>query len=457
LSTPQPYSTKGDIVTDRIYAGDLKGNMWAFDVSNTNPANWKVAYGTSVSPKPLFTATHHAAVTAGGIPVQESPIKVQPITSRPAIVKNKQAAGNAPNVLVLFGTGQYLVGADPNTTDIQTFYGVWDHGFSAMSPAYLVEQTFLAGPFYNNTGILVTDDVRALSKNPVTYSQTVSVLTSKQGWMINLTKAAKERLVVDPDVVDEKNLFFNTWIPSANTAANADDLCSTGGSADGYGFLMTVDLFTGSSTVNPAIDTNANGAIGADDLVASTSTVGASTQQYIVAGQKFPQGLPASSTFFNNQQYTPGTDASVPIGGATSDAVIAAINAAQAVVNAAQAASDAANAALAAARADKIAAQIAYNSASSAADAAAALANADPTNATLAQAAADAAAAAAAAADANDSAAQALADAATAAKKAKKDLANANKLLGIAQTSAIKNLNQKAPMSRISWEELRSS
>ena len=61
----------GDSITDRIYGGDLQGNMWAFDVSNVNPDNWAVAYdnggGTNL---PLFKAAN-----ADG--------EVQPITAAP--------------------------------------------------------------------------------------------------------------------------------------------------------------------------------------------------------------------------------------------------------------------------------------------------------------------------------------------------------------------------------------
>jgi type IV pilus assembly protein PilY1 len=451
LSSPQVFSTKQNSVIDRVYAGDLKGNLWAFDLSSATPAEWSVAYKSGSTPKPLFTATYHKATTAGGIPVQQTPIKVQPITSKPVVVLNKKVAGNPPNLLVSFGTGQYLVSGDPNTTDIQAVYGVWDHGFPTVTPANLVEQTFLSGPFYSNSLVDVTADMRVLSQNPVPYIEKTTlkplVSDNKQGWMINLTQDPKERLIVDPDVVDQKNLFFNTWVPSAATASVSNNLCVSGGSADGYGYLMTVDLFTGSGTPSPVIDTNANGSIGTDDLIKTTTA-----QQYVVAGQKFPQGLPASSTFFNNQQYTPGTDASVPIGGGASAAATVAVSAAQAAVNAATAAKTDATANLATANANLTAA----NATAATADAAAVAAANAVIAGTGTQAAADAAAAAAAIADtAATAAADAAAAAATAAKQAQIALNKANKNLGIAQNSAIKTLNAKAPMARISWQELR--
>ncbi|MGH8604618.1 MAG: pilus assembly protein, partial [Gammaproteobacteria bacterium] len=44
LSTPIALDVDNDRITDYIYAGDLKGNLWKFDVTNSNPNQWDVAY-----------------------------------------------------------------------------------------------------------------------------------------------------------------------------------------------------------------------------------------------------------------------------------------------------------------------------------------------------------------------------------------------------------------------------
>ena len=46
----------GDFIADRLYAGDLFGNIWAFDLSDSDPGQWASDYGSSSSPQPLFTA-----------------------------------------------------------------------------------------------------------------------------------------------------------------------------------------------------------------------------------------------------------------------------------------------------------------------------------------------------------------------------------------------------------------
>lgn len=259
LSTPLAADITGDQIIDRVYAGDLKGNMWAFDVSNTNSASWNIAY----SGQPLFIAG-------------------KPITSKPVLVTHpSQPNGTAPNVLVYFGTGQYLVDTDVTNTDVQAFYGVWDHGTSSITSAQLVEQTFLSNTFTNN-GVNVSNRFTVLTNNPVDYA-------TKQGWFIQLTQNTGERVIVDPDIFGDF-LFFNTWIPE-NTE------CSAGGA----GVLMSVDLATGGRPDIAPFDLNGDNTIDSTDLLLSGSST------YAATGQRFTRGLPASSSFLTDYQYTPGT------------------------------------------------------------------------------------------------------------------------------------------------------
>ena len=69
LATPLLVDTNGDFSYDYAYAGDLQGNVWKFDLTDSDPANWSIA----LSGNPLYTA-----VAPSG--------NRQPITSKPAIV-----------------------------------------------------------------------------------------------------------------------------------------------------------------------------------------------------------------------------------------------------------------------------------------------------------------------------------------------------------------------------------
>jgi len=120
MSTPTSTDVDHDLRIDYIYAGDLLGNMWKFDVQSTNASKWQVAYcegdtdsltsdcdrdDANVIPKPLFSTA----------------LK-QPITGAPDIMKHQTRHG----YMVIFGTGKYLGWLDITTTDEQSLYGIWD-------------------------------------------------------------------------------------------------------------------------------------------------------------------------------------------------------------------------------------------------------------------------------------------------------------------------------------------
>jgi type IV pilus assembly protein PilY1 len=92
LSAPTVFDTDGNGTVDAIYAGDLKGNVWKFDVSSSSDTAWAVAY----SGNPLFVA-------------KDSSNNVQPITAPMAVAKDTVADDpNYGKVFVFFGTGSYF-------------------------------------------------------------------------------------------------------------------------------------------------------------------------------------------------------------------------------------------------------------------------------------------------------------------------------------------------------------
>ncbi|MGH8305331.1 MAG: pilus assembly protein, partial [Steroidobacteraceae bacterium] len=49
IASPAPADLDADHITDYVYAGDLLGNVWRFDLTNSDPTQW------TASPTPLFT------------------------------------------------------------------------------------------------------------------------------------------------------------------------------------------------------------------------------------------------------------------------------------------------------------------------------------------------------------------------------------------------------------------
>ncbi len=84
-----------------VYGGDLQGNLWRVDISNSNPSNWTVSV--------LFQARDGSGNT-------------QPITVTPAVTLNPLAP-QLTGAMVYFGTGQFLGLPDLGNTNVQSVYG----------------------------------------------------------------------------------------------------------------------------------------------------------------------------------------------------------------------------------------------------------------------------------------------------------------------------------------------
>lgn len=228
LGTPVLADVDGDGTFDRAYAGDLRGQMWAFDLSDPSSAAWEIPDG-----KPLFT-------TVGG-----QPLTAQPTTSiHPS---ESDTSTNSPNIMVYFGSGQYLTQVDKTTTNADYFYGVWDRGDTNLDSTDLVKQTWETrfAPF------------RVLTNKRVNYRR------GDYGWYIPLPDTG-ERSVTRP-VVRGEVVFFNTFVPNS-------DPCSAGG----YGYRMAVDLETGGSPDSAVFDVDGDGKVSGDgaDSVGPGGTAG---------------------------------------------------------------------------------------------------------------------------------------------------------------------------------------
>ncbi len=110
LSTPVFIDANNNGKADYAYAGDLRGNVWKFDISGA-VADWHVAYKSGGTPKPLFQA-------------RDSVGNPQPITTRLAV--RGHCVRGYSGYIVSFGTGKFNAAGDFTDTSTQAVYGVWD-------------------------------------------------------------------------------------------------------------------------------------------------------------------------------------------------------------------------------------------------------------------------------------------------------------------------------------------
>lgn len=204
LSTPTALDKNNDGLVDTVYAGDLRGNLWKFDLSSDNSSNWKVALGTTAQPLPLFTAV---APGTGGL--------AQPITAAPTWAYAPPSVGNAlaGKLFVFFGTGSYFQATDPSNTQVQSLYAIVDDG-AAVTPltrAQLVSRPSPVDTTYNGV------DVRVFG-NPLTPQQQSQIGPTYKGWVIDFNTQVGERFVVQPEIVYSQKMVLEarSLIPSTD-------------------------------------------------------------------------------------------------------------------------------------------------------------------------------------------------------------------------------------------------
>jgi len=259
MADPAPTDFNNDSIVDYIYAGDLEGKVWKFDMTSSSTASWDSSFNTSGVPQPLFAATD-----ASGNP--------QPITSRVEVGQHSTGVGHA----VFFGTGRYLENADNSATgqNTQTFYGIWDKATSTVptfTRAHLLEQTI----DYQVDAVGSRRRARVTSDNSMAWhyaagNPTGSPITEYLGWYMDLENANLTPPQTDPAAVDANDgervlsdpilaggvIDFITFLPPV-------DVCSGGGDS----WLLKLDASDGSRPDSSVWDIDGDRSVDASDLV----------------------------------------------------------------------------------------------------------------------------------------------------------------------------------------------
>ena len=209
-----------DYTADSIYAGDLNGQVWRFDL--TLPR-------TSALPYPAPTLLARATDSSG---------TAQPITTAPLIEIDPTTRLR----FVMFGTGQLLSAADIATSQMQSFYAILDGsaaGFNTVSTPIL------------RSNLTAVSDVTA-----------GIVLTAPSlGWYTDLgidTTNIDWRMIVNP-VAYNGIVVFTTLLPTG-------DSCS----AQGHSRVYALNYGSGKSVLN----SNTTGFVYYGDAITDLKIIG---------------------------------------------------------------------------------------------------------------------------------------------------------------------------------------
>ncbi|HEY8218753.1 MAG TPA: PilC/PilY family type IV pilus protein, partial [Methylobacter sp.] len=255
LSSPLAVDTNNDQSVDVVYAGDLYGNLWKFDVSGS-AGSWPIPGS------PFFVACTTSGATC-------SAANRQPITGKPNVGQVGVAGTDQNGVgrMIYFGTGKYFETADNivgSSPQVQSFYGLWDKGSAITDRSMLQMQTIdFEGIATTVGGTPSTKPIRVVSNNPVCYSVTSTGCTAssplKTGWALNLLKPvniAEGELVDSFPLVRRGLVVFSTKIPNT-------DPCASGGKSR----LMEVGALSGGEPGGAPFDVNGDGKVDDDDFV----------------------------------------------------------------------------------------------------------------------------------------------------------------------------------------------
>lgn len=219
-----PADLDGDSITDYVYAGDVQGNIWRFDLTSDDPDQW--AQSSAITK--IYTAAAN-----------------QPITTQLTVSAVKQAnkAGD-PRVIINFGTGQhapsYLNNADSYTGAQQSLYGIWDWNLSNWNAKSSIRYAALSsGPSALTKSSLTAQTVNtttnALSNNTVCWAgQPVCTGTgARYGWYMNLESVTQgtttnyEQAIYNPIVAIDA-MLINTFIPGSERTITCDVTAPSG-------------------------------------------------------------------------------------------------------------------------------------------------------------------------------------------------------------------------------------
>ena len=240
LSTVTAVSLKDDGVVDVVYAGDLSGKLWKFDLSASSTAGWKVGYGTAAAPQPLFTA-------ASG----------QPITARPGVTRLAQGG-----FLVVVGTGRYLDASDNSAGNAQTLYGIRDNGSTVTLSDLQTQSVASTGASGGNTFRLTTHAVGPATDTSINGDNAISAAdyySGKKGWKLALPDSGER--IVSEALVRYGRVVVSSLIPSSAACA-----------AGGDGWVLEVDAATGNRSAG--MDVNGDNLVDANDMLGGTAASG---------------------------------------------------------------------------------------------------------------------------------------------------------------------------------------
>jgi type IV pilus assembly protein PilY1 len=301
----------GDHVTDYLYAGDLLGNIWRFDLTSNSPSSWAVSTG------PLFAAGSS-----------------HPITSSVLVGVVAGTPGN--QVMVAFGTGQKTPLTNTSGASYasgqQYLYAFWDWNYSAwntlapgaqyasltttasgLSAPYTITWSTTATNMTSQSLAIQSTGIVDLTSQTICWKGTTTCGTGNTsfGWYAGLPATSGtsptinyEQVIYNPQLVGSA-FSVNSIIPASNSLIQ----CTTNLDA---GYTYAIALGTGA--VAPAASGNPSFFFNTT-TTSTNSTTGVTTTTTTVNTDAAAAGVATNATGSSTVMTTSTTMASASIAG----------------------------------------------------------------------------------------------------------------------------------------------
>ncbi|MDO5610325.1 MAG: PilC/PilY family type IV pilus protein [Pseudomonadota bacterium] len=260
LSEPVGRDMNGDGVIDIVYAGDMQGNLWKFNLASGTAGSW-----TAIR---LYTATD-----ASG--------KRQPITGAPAFARDPATYRS----WVFFATGRYMTTADVTDTSVQSVYAIQDLNTEITGRTTASSFGDLQPRHHKVTSTVHGREVRG-------YEPSSLLPLDKKGWFLDLVDPPSPPGTASGERVDTGvQTLFGALVYASRVPSH--DPCMPGGD----GWLNALDAFTGTSLTYSFWDLNADGSfkdevIGSGEeqrSVGSVKLAGVGSRPLLLDGMAFTQ------------------------------------------------------------------------------------------------------------------------------------------------------------------------
>lgn len=228
----QAIDATGDRTIDRLYVGDMGGNLWRVDVDDRTAANapsgWRIVrlanLATTTRPNKLFNQATVAPSSFNG--------------QKFDAVFIGGGDTQSPNAIGANDSGAFFMVKDFNLTGMAVEASPVPNASSSAAPSSTFSSDFVdMTSETSDLEIRTGDSVSTIAAKTIAKATVRGSLTTAKGYVINLEDGEK---VTSTSMVIGGELDFGTYFPRQTSASSSATVCVLGG----YGKQYTIDALS---------------------------------------------------------------------------------------------------------------------------------------------------------------------------------------------------------------------